>query len=408
MAGKGFRTGGGHSIDDRAEVLIVGGGIAGVEAALALRDLAGERVEIELCDPRREFVFRPFAVGEPYGAARVFRYDLEQLAQRCGARFRPEGIVSVAPEQRVALTRDGERLTYDHLIVTGGVRMLWAVPGAVTFWGVADEGQVGDVVSDLRAGDLRRVVFTMPGGRSWALPLYELALLGETELARAGVTDTKLTIVTPEDAPLELFGRRAAEQMRALLTERGIDVVTGVHPVRFDGGRLRIAPGEDIEADAVISLPRLEGRRIGGVPHDADGFVGVDEHGRVIGLDGVFAAGDVTNFPVKQGGIATQQADAVAEAIAAEAGAEIEPRPFDPVLRGVLWTGREPRYLYGRPTGGHGEESSLSSRPHAAGQNGKISGRYLSPFVESLAAGDELETPGSTHSARRLRLTRLA
>jgi sulfide:quinone oxidoreductase len=397
-----------HSIDDRTEVLVVGGGIAGVEAALALRDLAGDRIEVELCDPRREFVFRPFAVGEPYGAARVFRYDLEQLAERCGAVFRADGIVSVAPDQRVALTRDGERLAYDYLVITGGVRMLWAVPGAVTFWGVADEGQVGDVVSDLRAGALQRLVFTMPGGRSWALPLYELALLGATELAKSGVVGTQLTVVTPEDAPLELFGRRAAEQTRALLAERGIDLVTGAHPVRFDEGRLRIAPGEDVEADAVISLPRLEGRRIGGIPHDADGFVGVDEHGRVIGLDRVLAAGDVTNFPVKQGGIATQQADAVAEAIAAEVGVEIDPRPFDPVLRGVLWTGREPRYLYSRPTGGHGEESSLSTEPRGVGQNGKISGRYLAPFVESLAAGDELELPGSAHRARRLRLTRLA
>jgi sulfide:quinone oxidoreductase len=383
MAGNGFGPRKDHSIDDRAEVLIAGGGIAGVEAALALRDLAGDRVSVELCDPRREFVFRPFAVGEPYGASRVFRYDLERLAERCGAAFRAEGVVSVAPEQRVAFTRDGERLSYDFLVVAGGVRMLWSVPGAVTFWGVSDEGQMGDVISDLRAGSLRRLVLTMPGGRSWALPLYELALLGATEQGKAGIVDTELTVVTPEDAPLELFGRRAAEQMRALLEERGIGVVTGAHPVRFDDGRLRIAPGEDVAADAVISLPRLEGRRIGGVPHDADGFIGVDEHGRVHGLERVYAAGDITSFPVKQGGIATQQADAVAEAIAAAVGVEADPRPFDPVLRGVLWTGREPRYLYGRPTGGHGEESRLSSEPGAAGQYGKVMGRYLAPFVES-------------------------
>ncbi len=87
----------------------------------------------------------------------------------------------------------------------------------------------------------------------------------------------------------------------------------------------------------MISLPRLEGRRIAGIPHDADGFVGVDEHGRAIGLERVFAAGDVTAFPVKQGGIATQQADAVAEAIAAEVGAEVEPAAVRPdPARGAL------------------------------------------------------------------------
>jgi sulfide:quinone oxidoreductase len=370
------------------KALIAGGGIAGVEAALALRDLAGEQVEVDLCDPRREFVFRPFVVGEPYGVARVFRYDLRQVGERCGASFHADGVVSVDAGRRLAVTRDGERLRYDYLLIASGVRMLAAVPGAVTFWGVADEGQVGDVIADLRAGSLRRLVFTMPGGSSWALPLYELALLAATELAKVGTLRTRLTVVTPEDVPLELFGRRAGEQMSELMEDRGIEIVSGAHPVKFESGRLTIAPGDEVEADAVIGLPRLEGRQIAGIPHDADGFVGVDNYGRVIGLERVFAAGDVTIFPVKQGGIATQQADAVAETIAAEAGAKVDPRPFDPILRGVLWTGREPRYLYGRPTGGHGEMSSLGERPQWPPQDGKVIGRYLTPFVDSLSDDD--------------------
>jgi sulfide:quinone oxidoreductase len=380
--------------EGRQKVLIAGGGIAGIEAALALCDLAGDRVEVNLRDPRHEFIFRPFAVGEPYGAARVFRYDLQQVAERCGASFEADGIVSVDPNRRLAATRDGEHLPYDYLVIAGGVRMLAAVPGAVTFWGVADEGQVGDVITDLRAGSLRRLVFTMPGGRSWALPLYELALLAMSEVAKASHR-TRLTVVTPEDAPLELFGRRAGEQMSGLLEDRGIEVVSGAHPVKFENGRLRIAPGEEVEADAVISLPRLEGRRIAGVPHDDEGFIGVDEHCRAIGLERVFAAGDVTAFPVKQGGIATQQADVVAEAIAAEVGAGVDPRPFDPILRGVLWTGREPRYLYGRPTGGHGEMSSLGERPPWPPQDGKVIGRYLASFVDSLADDSQAAPVGS-------------
>jgi sulfide:quinone oxidoreductase len=386
--------------DGRKKVIVSGAGIAGIETALALRELAGDRVEVELCDPRREFAFRPFAVGEPYGAARVFRYDLAEMARRCGAGFRPGGIVSVEPERRLAVTRDGEGLPYDYLVVANGARALWAVPGAVTFWGVADEGQVGETIADLRAGALSRLAFTMPGGHSWALPLYELALLGAAELEKAGVSGTRLTVVTPEDAPLELFGRRAGEQMAELLGERGIEVVVGTHPVKFEDGRLLVAPGKAIEADAVISLPRLEGRRVGGIPHDEDGFIGVDEHGRVLGLENVFAIGDITAFPVKQGGIATQQADVVAEAIAAAAGADLQPQPFDPVLRGVLWTGGRPRYLYGRPTGGHGEASSLSEKPHGPLGDGKVAGRHLTPFLDSLA-GEAAPHPESEPASRR-------
>ena len=59
----------------------------------------------------------------------------------------------------------------------------------------------------------------------------------------------------------------------------------------------------------------------------------------------VFAAGDATDQPIKQGGLATQQADAAAELIAAEAGARVTPRPFRRVLRGVVLTGEAPLYL---------------------------------------------------------------
>jgi sulfide:quinone oxidoreductase len=297
-----------------AKVLIVGGGVGALEAALALRDMAGEKARVEICAGRGDFVYRPFAVGEPYGASRVLRYDLEQLAERAGAEFRLANVGWVDTALHCAHTHDGEEVPYDHLIVSCGARLLWSVPGAVTFWGVADEGEMQEVVKRLREGRLRRAVFTMPGGHGWALPAYELALLGATELERTGITGTQLTIVTPEDGPLQIFGRRASEQVGRLLADHGIEVLTGTHPVKYEGGLLSIVPGEDIEADAVVSLPRLEGRRIEGLPYDATDFIPVDDHMRIPGVPDAYAIGDVTSFPVKQGGIATQQADVAVDA----------------------------------------------------------------------------------------------
>jgi len=140
-----------------------------------------------------------------------------------------------------------------------------------------------------------------------------------------------------------------------------------------------------IEADAVVSLPRLEGRHIDGLPYDAEGFIPVDDHARVAGLDNVFAVGDVTNFPVKQGGIATQQADVAVESISLDLGCNVEANPLDPVLRGILWTGSKPRYLFGWLGGGHGETSVASERPPWPIDNpSKLIGRYLTPFLSQL------------------------
>ncbi len=106
---------------------------------------------------------------------------------------------------------------------------------------------------------------------------------------------------------------------------------------------------ERIEVDRIVCLPLLDGPAIPGVPADADGFIPVDAHGRVPGTPDVYAAGDATTFPIKQGGLACQQADAVAELISATAGAPIEPIPFRPVLRGKLMTGGRDRFLRQQP-----------------------------------------------------------
>lgn len=369
---------------ERQRVLIAGAGVAGLEAALALQDLGGDRVDVALHDPSKEFAYRPFGIGEPYGTTRAFRYDLRRLSQLCGASLRTSAIAAVEPERRIAITRDGERVLYDHLIVATGARMLWAVPGAATYWGVADEGRVGDLLAELRSGSLNRLALTMPAGHSWILPLYELALLAASVLEKTANDRTRITVVTPEPSPLEVFGPRAAEQTSALLAERRIDVITGVRPVSFAEGRLRIDPGEDVDADAVITLPRLEGRVIDGVPRDEDGFVPIDEHGGAVGLERVYAAGDVSSLSFKQGPFATQQADAVAEAIAATLGAGITPRAAGPRMRAVLWTGQGPRYLSNG--NGEGKTSSPSQRHLELLHNGRLTARYLSPLVDSLLA----------------------
>jgi sulfide:quinone oxidoreductase len=113
------------------------------------------------------------------------------------------------------------------------------------------------------------------------------------------------------------------------------------------------------------------------VPHDDQGFVATDEYARVRGLTDVYAAGDLTQFPLKQGGIATQQADVAAASIANDAGAALTPEPFRPVLRGLLLTGFVPRFLRAEATGAH----SVVDTDPLWWPPAKIVGRYLTPFL---------------------------
>ena len=179
----------------------------------------------------------------------------------------------------------------------------------------------------------------------------------------AKLADVSLTLVTPEDAPLGIFGQEAAATVVGLLAENWIGLQTGRHSVSFENGILHLGPDGVVEADRVVTLPRLAGTQIDGIPQTADLFVWTDAYGRVLDLADVYAAGDITAFPVKQGGIAADQALAAAQHIAASAGAPVEPKPFDPILHGLLLTGSTPRFFRAPLAGGHGEQAEAASEP---------------------------------------------
>jgi sulfide:quinone oxidoreductase len=174
-----------------------------------------------------------------------------------------------------------------------------------------------------------------------------------------------------------VFGRDASGSIMSLLETRGVGVRTQTTPVVFRDGALVVVPGTAIRTDRVVSLPVPEGLRIPGVPDDGRGFVQTDPHGRIEGREDAYAAGDMTAFPVKQGGIATQQADAAAQSIAALAGADVTPEPFRPKLRGLLLTGLTPRFL----AAGVLDESSEVDTQALWWPPAKIVGRYLAPFL---------------------------
>jgi sulfide:quinone oxidoreductase len=362
--------------DSRRHVVVAGAGVAGLETALALQAVASEHVSVELIAPEGEFVYRPLAVAEPFHVGEVRRFPLARLVEAAGAELRLGALVGVDPEEKRAALADGSTVEYDVLVLALGAQPLPAVPGALTFRGVpADNEELARLLERVLTRDLRRLVFTVPTGSCWPLPLYELALLTGEYLSEH-LTHAELEVVTPEEQPLGIFGEKASEAMGMLLETRGIGLRTAAAQVGFGDGVLRLADGGTVAAGAVVALPKLEGPDLDGIPQDEHGFVPTDEYGRVADLTDVYAAGDLMQSPIKQGGIAAQEADAVAEAIAADAGAPVRPSPCRPVLRGLLFTGFVPRYLRHE----EGGPSFVDTQP-LWWPPGKIVGRYLSPFL---------------------------
>jgi sulfide:quinone oxidoreductase len=316
-------------------VAVAGGGVAAAELVLALRALAGDRVAIEIVTPNPQFAFRPASPGAAVRAHDVDVYDLRGLASEAGAALRVDSVEAVARDAHRLRLASGDTTAYDVLVVATGVQSDAGVTGAVTFRDQRDAALVAEAVEALAGMSQGRLVFAAPGGTSWTLPLYELALLAAADLARP-YAPIEVTVVTPERKPLEVFGADASRHVAQLLEDHDVRLLAGTSPVSVQHGRLVLVTGESIPADRVLAVPRLVGRRLAGMPADWNGFVDVDERGQVRGVPDVYAAGDVTSYPVKQGGLAAQQADVVAAGIAARAGADVGPLPFRGALRAAL------------------------------------------------------------------------
>jgi sulfide:quinone oxidoreductase len=375
---------------DRRHVVVAGAGVAGLETALALRALAADLVSVELVAPEADFVYRPSAVAEPFRMGEARRFPLERLVRAIGAEVRSGAVASLTDDEKLVTLADGDRLRYDSLVLAVGAQPREAVAGALTFRGAEDVRELALLLDDAVSGRLERIVFAIPPGATWPLPLYELALLTKAYLAEHMTRGVEIVLVTPEERPLALFGPAASEEIDTLLRIRQVRVETASVARCFEGGVLELAAGEAIPADAVVAVPSPEGPRIGGLPQDARGFVATDDLGWVLGLTDVYAAGDLTQSSIKQGGIAAQQADAVASAIAATAGAQVRPTAARPVLRGLLLTGLAPRFLRGE---GSERRSVVDTQP-LWWPPAKIVGRYLSPFLaEHLGLASEFGEP---------------
>jgi sulfide:quinone oxidoreductase len=366
-------------------VIIAGAGIAGLETALALQALAADRTTVTMLAPDAEFIYRPMTVGEPFALPRAQHHDLRSMVHDAGASLVDGRLAWVDTATQIAHSTSGKELHYTALVLATGARRTDRYPHATTIDAWRLDDQLHGLVQDIEAGYVNSLAFVIPARVAWPLPIYELALMAARRAFDMG-TKLAVTIVTPERTPLAVFGDGASAAIAERLSLAGIAVETSADAEVPEPGLVVVGPGaRRVTADRVIALPQLTGPSVRGLPAGAHGFLSVDAFCRVPGVEGVYAAGDGADHPIKHGGLAALQADTIASMIAADAGAPVERRPYRPEIRGMLLTGAAPLYLSARVVGGRGFHSTITDTPTWSPPT-KIAAKYLAPYLEGIEA----------------------
>ncbi|WP_445149709.1 FAD-dependent oxidoreductase [Baekduia sp. Peel2402] len=312
-------------------VVVVGGGPAATELGFVLREQHGAGVALTYVVPPARDRALPLPAAEPFSAVRRRAQELPAVVAALGARLRSGRVVAVDGDRHRVILADGGVLPYDVLVLAPGAQAQPVFESAtLTLYGEPGPAATERVLTELRRGDVTRPLsFVVPPGVTRALELYELAVLTGME-ARGRAPGAQLRLFTPEPAPLSRFDGLARATMAGLLAEAGVAVVSSAPVFEAIDGRPRIGAVRTLLGDdRIVTLPVLRGPDLRGVPATPDGFIPIDDHGAVLGMEDVFAAGDATTCPVKHVDVACSQASTIADVLALNSGiTEIAPGPW--------------------------------------------------------------------------------
>src|SRR3954471_23546746 len=240
----------------RHRIVIAGGGIAALEALVALRRQAPAGCDIALVCPEPAFAYRPLGIREPFGGGAVRRFALPALTRDLAARYVRDALAHVDAPARTVTLQSGAELAYDTLIVAIGARPYPAFANGITFDRAHDPAEFDELLTDVDAGMAPRVAVVVPETVGWTLPAYELALSTAAYGRYPAGREIAVTLVTYERQPLAAFGTTASRAVGAVLDDAGVALIAGREAVVMSDGAL-IAGSEWVTADRIVALPRL-------------------------------------------------------------------------------------------------------------------------------------------------------
>lgn len=287
-----------------ARVVVLGGNFGGLTAALTVKRLLGDEVEVTVVSKANGFLFNPSLIWVPFGTREThdITFSLAPTFERHGVHFRHAAATAIDRAGRRVHTTSGT-VDYDQLVVATGYRNdLEAVPG------IEDDGPAETITTlprALRARDAWRRLVARPGpvvvgatqGAACFGAAYEFLFNAAHRLRRLGLANrAPITYVTPEPflGHFGIGGMRGGERMvGAFLRMQHIEAITDVAIERVEEGAVVLGDGRRLESAYSMIVPPFLGAEVAAASGLANpkGFIDVHDTYQSVGDPDVYAVG---------------------------------------------------------------------------------------------------------------------
>jgi sulfide:quinone oxidoreductase len=347
-------------------ILILGGGMGGVEAAIVLTQKLKGDYQIDLISNRDFLYIYPASIWLTVGKRTLedLSVPLPQLAEIHGFNFLQEEVKEVRAKEQLVLTTSQEH-SYDYLIIALGSSKLKpkGVENMLSICGSPADGmQIQERFLELVKRGEGKIACGFSGNPQDATavrggPVFEVLFNFDTHLRQEGIRDRfELTFFSPSDAPGKRLGAGGLAQLQQLFQERGITTVTGKKIKEFTSSGVTFEDDTQVVTDLTVFTPGMTGTPIlkqSDLPLTVAGFVTVSDTAQVNGFENCYAIGDSSYFEgpdwrARQGHLAEVMARTAAENIARQERREAASASFreEINLLCIMDTGKEGVFVY--------------------------------------------------------------
>ncbi|RIV21883.1 sulfide:quinone reductase [Alicyclobacillaceae bacterium I2511] len=303
------------------KITVLGGGIAGVEAAIYLRK---EKFDVTLISNREYVYIYPISIWIPTGEKTLEDVSLSliKLGDRHGFQVIFDEVVNIqAKENKVLLKNKGEYTNYDYLVLALGASKLKPSGGENTLTVCGDPEQAVMLKNRLEAlvqrgqgkiaigfGGNPKDPSAVRGG-----PAFEVLFNIHHFLHKKQLTNNfQLTFFAPMENPGARMGDSVVDEMNKMFKTLGVETRFGKKITQFVPDGVVFEDGSKLDSDLTMYISAGTGHNAlkdSDLPLSNAGFVKIDDYCQVEGMDNVYAIGDTAalsgpEWKAKQGHVA--------------------------------------------------------------------------------------------------------